>query len=118
MLLKFLLTCLTALTKVHTLALQLADRAIGCRSLHIAGDNLAVVRSAAAQGKLHDPSHEGLIAQPLAALPVKGLIPSWSAIRRRFNSAADRLATIAVRCADQVVSAGRLNPEISTHWYS
>ena len=66
------------------LALQLADRAIGCRSLHIAGDNLAVVRFAAAQRKLHDPSHEGLIAQPLATLLVRGTIPSWSAIRRKI----------------------------------
>ena len=99
------------------LALQLADQAIGCRLLHIAGDNLAVVRFAAAQGKLHDPSHERLIAQPLASLLMKGVIPSWSAIRRRFNSAADRLATTAVRCADQLAKLGRMAPEIRFHWY-
>ena len=34
-----------------------------CKSVHVAGDNLAVVRFAAAQRTLHDPSHKGVIAQ-------------------------------------------------------
>ena len=64
-----------------------------------AGDNLAVVRFAAAQGFLKRPSMAGPLHTYLSRLSLTGHLSTWIAVRRRHNKAADALATHALSLA-------------------
>ena len=64
-----------------------------------AGDNLAVVRCAAAQGFLKRPSMAGPLHTYLSRLSLTGHLSTWIAVRRRHNKAADALATHALSLA-------------------
>ena len=100
------------------LALQLLLR-VGSAHLpcQVVGDNLSVIRFAAAQGSLRDPAHEGLLAPSLAQLALRGIAPSWVAVRRRFNSAADARATAAVQWAASLAAAGFRTPLVRSTWH-
>ena len=72
---------------------------------------------AAAQGRLRDPSHEGLIAPLLADLLMRGIRPVWAAVRRRFNRDADRLASAAVVQASRRAEDGEVGPLVEVRWH-
>ena len=76
----------------------------------VAGDNLAVVRYGAAQGRLHRPEMQGILESVLAKLPAAGWSISWLAMRRCFNGAADKLATAALEVASVLAQAGKMVP--------
>ena len=83
----------------------------------VIGDNLSVVRFAAAQGSLRNPTHEGLLSPSLAQLALRGIEPVWLAVRRRFNSAADARATAAVHWAASLAAAGIRTPLVRATWH-
>ena len=100
------------------LALQLLLRAgEACLPCQVVGDNLAVMRFAAAQGSLRNPAHEGILSPSLAQLALRGIEPSWLAVRRRFNKAADSRATAAVQWAAVLAAEGTLTPVARSVWY-
>ena len=84
------------------------------RTVLVAGDNLAVVRYGAAQGRLHRPEMQGILESILesilAKLPAAGWSISWLAMRRCFNGAADKLATAALNVASVLAQAGKMAP--------
>ena len=82
----------------------------GEKSALIAGDNLAVVRYGAAQGRLHRPEMQGILEQVLGQLAAAGWSPEWVAMRRAFNKAADELATGALFEAGDLAKAGAFSP--------
>ena len=83
-------------------ALLLRERPDGERRVRISGDNLAVLRHCASQGRLHKPCTQAVLEPVLARLASGGWRVSWQAVRRRSNMAADAEAT------DGVVWAARL----------
>ena len=85
-------------------------------SVQVVGDNLSVVRFGAAQGSLRDPSHEGLLAPSLAQLALRGISPMWTAVRRRFNAAADARATEAVQWVATLAAADTSSPVVRPAW--
>ena len=100
------------------LALQLLLRAgEPCLSCQVVGDNLAVLRFAAAQGSLRNPAHEGILSPTLSQLALRGIDPTWLAVRRRFNKAADLRATAAVHWAAGLAAAGTLDPVARSVWH-
>ena len=70
------------------------------------GDNLAVVRFAAAQGTLRQPSMAGPLHTFLSKLSLTGHLTAWVAVRRRHNKAADALATRGVLDAAELHHGG------------
>ena len=89
------------------LALHLACRHVEAgHSLRVVGDNVAVVRFGAAQGRLRNPDHEALISPVLCEALVRGVRLSWAAVRRRYNRAADAVATEGVRWAARLARVG------------
>ena len=87
-------------------------RSVGSRSATIAGDNLAVIRYGAAQGRLHRPEMQGLLEQVLARLALAGWNLNWVAMRRCFNTAADALATEALTGATELAKLGLRLPVV------
>ena len=76
------------------------------RSVRVVGDNLAVMRFCAQYGRLRRPATQALLEQPLADLHAAGWRINWHAVRRRFNGAADALATEGVIWASALATAG------------
>ena len=70
------------------------------------GDNLPVVRYGAGTGRLRRQELDGLLAQPVAQLLAIGVDIDWVPVRRRFNTAADEVATSAVLAAAATSEAG------------
>ncbi|MFM7985758.1 MAG: hypothetical protein ACKPKO_41235, partial [Candidatus Fonsibacter sp.] len=70
----------------------------GClvRSERFCGGNLAVVRYCAREGRLLNTEVQTLLDQALADVLAKGWTLEWTAVRRRRNGEADRLATAGV----------------------
>ena len=76
------------------LAIQLATQYVSPTTpVRFVGDNAAVVRYASGAGRLRDPSIDGLVGPALNHLLARGnpVCATW--VRRRFNQAADRVAT-------------------------
>jgi len=94
------------------LLLMEGGQASGLRSATIAGDNLAVIRYGAAQGRLHRPEMQGLLEQVLARLALSGWELNWLAMRRCFNTAADALATEALTGATALAKLGLRLPVV------
>ena len=94
--------------------LLLESGAVGtsAKNAMIAGDNLAVIRYGAAQGRLHRPEMQGILEGVLARLAAAGWNLGWLAMRRCFNTAADALATAALRGAADLARAGFHLPEL------
>ena len=88
-----------------------------CLACQIVGDNLSVLRFAAAQGSLRNPAHEGLLAPALSQLALHGIAPEWLAVRRRFNKAADARATAAVHWAAGLAATGATKPLARSVWH-
>ena len=86
------------------------------RRARVAGDNLAVVRYCAAEGRLRRPAMQCLLGGPLARLATGGWAVDWLAVRRRLNRAADELATEGVFRAAALAAEGRHGPDIVTRW--
>eukprot|EP00972_Heterocapsa_arctica_P091661 13519453-Heterocapsa_arctica.AAC.1 len=56
------------------------------------GDNLAIIRYAASQGRLRHPSMQLVLDDPLKELVMTGWETSWLAVRSKVNSAAHAYA--------------------------
>eukprot|EP00969_Alexandrium_andersonii_P177197 7835859-Alexandrium_andersonii.AAC.1 len=80
------------------------------RPFTIVGDNLGVVRYAAAAGRLRRAPLCAVLEGPLGDASARGVHIAWQAVRRRFNKAADAGATRAVHWAAQLRAEGRLSP--------
>ena len=99
------------------LALTLLGRVgDGERRARVVGDNLAVIRYGAAQGRLHNPSMEALVAPLLGRLALGGWALDFAAVRRRFNSVADGGATEALMAARRRLDDGRVAPYVECRW--
>ena len=73
--------------------------------LRVVGDNLPVMRLAAANGKVRTPGVWETLEAPLLHASVQGWSCSWIAVRRHLNAVADALATLGIhRAVDQAVS--------------
>ena len=85
----------------HLVPLLLRGQGLGGeRRVRISGDNLAVVRHCAAQGRLRRPCAQAVLEPALARVAAGGWRVSWQAIRRRSNMAADGEATARVFWAE------------------
>ena len=84
-----------------------AQRGAALRAAKIIGDNLAVVRYGAAQGRLRRPQMQQVLAGRLAALHERGLDLSRAAVRRRLIAEAER-ATEGLFWAAERLTAGLL----------
>ena len=95
------------------LALLLAVRHVRPgRRLRVVGDNVAVIRFGAAQGRLRNPDHESLISPVLCDALLRSIHLSWTAVRRRYNRAADAVATEGVRWAARLATTGEIAPRV------
>ena len=86
------------------------------RVVEVQGDNLPVIRFAACSGRLRDPSYEALLSDLIASMPRLGFAIRYHAVRRRFNKAADAVATDAVFAAARRREAGYTSPEVTFRW--
>ena len=77
----------------------LAKTNTAARPLTIIGDNLGIVRLGAGQARFKDSDFYAILAESLGDLALAGWAPKWIAVRRRFNKAADALATAGVKWA-------------------
>ena len=86
----------------------LADCSASPREARLGGDNLAIVRFIASNGKLKEPRLRLILDHSLDRAQAIGWRLECVAIRRRFNKGADRAATTALEHArvlhDQGVS--------------
>jgi hypothetical protein len=87
------------------------------RVARVIGDNLAVIRYGAAQGRIHRTHLHSILEQPLSRAALTGWQLHWSAVRRRFNRHADRMATEAVLYAGDLALAGRAAPVTRIVWH-
>ena len=94
------------------LLLLLGDLGGTRRSARIVGDNLAVVRYGASQGRLHQPDMQGVLEQVLARVLLLGWDLQWAAVRQRFNQAADYQAGLAVDEAEARKGRGETAPGV------
>ena len=101
---------------VHLVALLLRERPDGERRVRISGDNLAIVRHCAAQGRLHRPCTQAVLEPVLARLASEGWRVSWQAVRRRSNMAADAEATGGVFWAAGLRRSGALRRRWRARW--
>ena len=101
---------------VHLVALLLRERPDGERRVRISGDNLAIVRHCAAQGRLHRPCTQAVLEPVLARLASEGWRVSWQAVRRRSNMAADAEATGGVFWAAGLHRSGALRRRWRVRW--
>ena len=86
------------------------------RATRATGDNLAVVRYCAAQGRLRRPQMQQTLAGRQAALHERGWDLSWAAARRRLNAEAERTATEGLLWAAERLAVGRLAPATWVVW--
>ena len=86
------------------------------RRVRASGDNLAVVRYCAAQGRLRRPAMQAVVEPGLAALSRGGWDVAWQAVRRRLNVAADAAATEAVQWAGRLREGGATEPRVRVRW--
>ena len=101
----------------RALLLTLESSGARRRRASLAGDNLAVVRHAAAQGRLASQHVQGVIESVLQRVALAGWVLDWAAVRRRFNHAADEQATQGVQWARQLFDAGLRAPRSRVTWY-
>ena len=100
----------------HLVALMLRECPDGGRRVRISGDNLAVVRHCAAQGRLRRPCAQAILEPVLAGLATGGWSVAWQAIRRRSNMAADALATEGVFWAARLRAGGVFSRLLRVSW--
>ena len=95
-------------------ALSLAAHELGAdvAAPTVAGDNLAVVRYCAGNGRLLRPELHRLLDPGLNAAAAAGRAPGWLAVRRRHNQAADAASTAGCHAAAADATAGRGQPRL------
>ena len=81
-------------------------------SLHVAGDNLPIIRLAAANGKLRADRIWHALERPIMHALGQGWRCQWSAVRRHRNKVADHLATRGTLTAVDMGSRGVLAPQV------
>ena len=84
-------------------------------AVRVFGDNLAVVRYCAAQCRIRKPDMAGVLEAPLAQAALGGHDVQWAAVRRRYNTAADEVATLAVTWAAGLCGNGSYCPRTYVH---
>jgi hypothetical protein len=82
------------------------------------GDNLAIIRYAASQGRLRHPSMQLILDEPLKELAATGWETSWFAVRSHVNSAAHAFANDALMHARSLHTLGVLEPHFVVTEYS
>ena len=88
-------------------ALALADLTLGSpRHIRVVGDNLPVLRMAATNGRIRTPGIWEILEAPLVHASVQNWNCAWVAVRRKFNTVADGLATIGTQAAVQMAAGG------------
>ena len=86
--------------------LALALRVVGHPGrIEVVGDNLLILRMAVGNGKVWKPQIWQILEQPLLHTAVQGWDCEWIAVRRTYNTAADRLATIGTLSAVEAAVA-------------
>ena len=80
--------------------------------IQIVGDNLPILRMAAGNGRIRKPHIWQILEEPLLHAAVQGWDCEWIAVRRAYNAAADKLATIGTLAAVEAAVAG-INTEPS-----
>jgi len=80
-------------------------------AVHIVGDNLPIIRLAAANGKLRADRIWHTLERPIMHALGQGWRCQWSAVRRHRNKVADYLATRGTLTAVGMGSAGALTPK-------
>ena len=73
-----------------------------------------MVRFCAGTGRMRNPGNALVLERSLANVPSSGKAIEWYAVRRRFNKAADALATQGVLEAGVRLSNNNLTPLITT----
>ena len=76
-------------------------------------DDLAVVRHAARQRRLHKYCHVGILERNLGLLARGHWQVSWLAVHRKHNAEADEVATVGVFWAHRLALQGETNPRWS-----
>ncbi|MFM7988482.1 MAG: hypothetical protein ACKPKO_55135 [Candidatus Fonsibacter sp.] len=79
--------------------------------MRIAGDNIAVLRFCAQEGRLRRPDVQAMLEVKLGALYASGWCIEWLPIRRRVNNEADALATAGVMRAAWLAEHGNMDAE-------
>ena len=72
--------------------------------MQVVGDNLPVLRMAATNGRVRTPGIWELLEAPVTHAALQEWNCRWVAVRRKFNSAADKLATVGTLEADQMAA--------------
>ena len=75
-------------------------------SLHIVGDNLPILRMAAANGRLRADRVWHTLERPIMHILAQGWRCEWSAVRRHRNKTADHLATRGALTAVNMGASG------------
>ena len=88
------------------------------KTARMVGDNLAIVRYAASQGRLKHPSMQMVLDEPLKDLVSSGWETCWFAVRSKVNAAAHACANEALLLAGKLRALGRLAPVFDTSYYS
>ena len=91
-----------------------ADRGGYDHAVCVAGGNLAVLRYCAHVGRMRRPTLQALLERPLGDVFARKWSAEWSAIRRRFNQEADRLATAGVQLSARLAESGSF--DIVVRW--
>ena len=78
--------------------------------LEVVGDNLPVLKVAAANGKIRTPEVWQALEAPLIHAATHGWLCEWTAVRRIYNTAADHVATQGTCAAVEAAYATDLNP--------
>ena len=86
-------------------AIALAGLVLGTpQNIRVVGDNLPVLRMAAANGRIRTPGIWELLEAPLMHTALQNWNCKWVAVRRKFNTAADKLATLGTVEAVQMAA--------------
>ena len=85
--------------------------------VRISGDNLAIARHCAAQGRLHKPSTQAVLEPALSCMFACGWRIAWQAVRRRLNMAADAEATEGVFWARRLRDGSNPHRRWRVRWF-
>ena len=80
----------------------------------IVGDNLPVIRYCDDAGRLRRPHLHAILDEPRAARACTGRETRWAAVRRRFNTGADRAVTEACERPACAAEQGRMEAHCIT----
>ena len=119
--------CLAQITaSVPNMSSSMAAEAVGLRAglalaactlrevkdIGVVGDNLPVIRLAAANGRVRTPGIWEILENPLIHIAMWQWQCRWHAVRRCYNKAADALATVGTIRAVDLAAAGDWRPRL------